>query len=226
MNELLKLLVLESEEIYGHIYEMLSQKNVVKLLCVINDFAKAESIRDNHPDVVLVGTRKLDIDIISKLAKLFADNGNTGLISLFSSYNQADIQRLREIAPDWMGGIAVFLRQSLGHTDQLINIIKAVSQGQVILDPSLAYLMIGGKSTNSFLPKLTKRELEILDLLADGQTNLSIAESLFIDVKTVEHHLNSMYGKLKADDKVNDKHPRVAAARLYLEEVGKLVVVR
>lgn len=225
MNELLKLLVLESEEIYGHVYETLSQKNAVKLLNMTDYANVAESIRENHPDVVLVGTRKLDINIISKLAKLCADNGNTGLVSLFSFYSQADIQALREIAPALRGGIAVFLKQSLGHTDQLVSIIKAVSQGQVILDPSLAFLMIGGKSTRPFLQKLTKRELEILDLLADGHTNLSIAGSLFIDIKTVEHHLNSMYSKLRADDKVNDKHPRVAAARLYLEEVGELVVV-
>ncbi|MFC1906768.1 response regulator transcription factor [Chloroflexota bacterium] len=70
--------------------------------------------------------------------------------------------------------------------------------------------------------QLTARESEILGLLSKGYTNSSIANALFIDVKTVEHHINSMYSKLKAGSDFNDKHPRVSAARLYLEAVGEL----
>jgi len=70
--------------------------------------------------------------------------------------------------------------------------------------------------------QLTTRELEILSLLSQGYTNSAIAETLFIDIKTVEHHLNSMYSKLKADPDYNAKHLRVSAARLYLETMGTL----
>jgi len=71
-----------------------------------------------------------------------------------------------------------------------------------------------------FLKQLTTRELEILSLLSQGYTNSSIADTLFIDIKTVEHHLNSMYSKLKSDPDYNTKHLRVSAARLYLEKMA------
>ena len=63
---------------------------------------------------------------------------------------------------------------------------------------------------------------EVLNLLSQGYTNSAIAGTLFIDIKTVEHHLNSIYSKLKADPDYGNKHLRVSAARLYLETMGDL----
>ena len=103
--------------------------------------------------------------------------------------------------------MALFLKQSLDKIDQLCRTILAVSQGQVILDPPLATFMFAGKPECPFLKQLTTRELEILSLLSQGYTNSAIAETLFIDIKTVEHHLNSMYSKLKADPDYNYKAP-------------------
>ena len=94
-----------------------------------------------------------------------------------------------------------------------------MSRGHIVLDPALANFMFGAAPRHPFLEQLTGRELEILNLLARGYTNVAIAGALYIDVKTVEHHLNSLYGKLKADNDVHDRHMRVTAARLYLQEV-------
>ena len=58
--------------------------------------------------------------------------------------------------------------------------------------------------------------------MAQGYTNSAIAQALFIEVKTVEHHLNSLYSKLKADSDFSNKHPRVTAARLYLQVTREL----
>ena len=80
--------------------------------------------------------------------------------------------------------------------------------------------MFAGKPENPFLKQLTARELEVLSLLSQGYTNSAIAEALYIDIKTVEHHLNSMYSKLKADSEFNGRHLRVSAMRLYLETMG------
>jgi DNA-binding NarL/FixJ family response regulator len=129
---------------------------------------------------------------------------------------------LRRLALCGESGLALFLKQSLDKVDQLCQFIVAVSQGQVILDPPLATFMFAGKPECPFLKQLTTRELEILSLLSQGYTNSAIADTLFIDIKTVEHHLNSMYSKLKADPDYNTKHLRVSAARLYLETMGTL----
>ncbi len=131
-------------------------------------------------------------------------------------------RRVKKVALCGGSGMALFLKQSLDKVQQLCRMILAVKQGQVILDPPLANFMFAGKPDCPFLKQLTARELEILSLLSQGYTNQQIAETLFIDIKTVEHHLNSMYSKLKSDPDYNAKHLRVSAARLYLEKMGVL----
>jgi len=119
--------------------------------------------------------------------------------------------------------MAIFLRQSLERADQLRQIIKSVSEGHVIIDPALTSLLFTEKHRHMFLKGFTGRELEVLSLVAQGYTNLAIAAVLYIDIRTVRHHMNSMYSKLKADVDFDHKHPRVHAARLYLETAGELL---
>ena len=167
--------------------------------------------------------KKLKIkNIIDELERIRNANPRMGIVILIVFYSSQDIELLRRLALCGESGMALFLKQSLDKIEQLCRTIIAVSQGQVILDPPLATFMFAGKPESPFLKQLTTRELEILSLLSQGYTNSSIADTLFIDIKTVEHHLNSMYSKLKTDPDYNTKHLRVSAARLYLESMGTL----
>jgi len=175
------------------------------------------------PDVLLLSTDQLDRDTVDRLEQISADFPELGIVLLVLSYVPEDVQLLMKVVLRGGGGIAVLLKQSLCPMDRLGMIILAVSRGRVILDPTLAAIMWSGKAEVSFVGRLTARELEILNLLAKGYTNSAIAETLCIDLKTVENHLNNVYGKLKTDVDFNQKHPRVSAARLYLEATGELV---
>ena len=119
--------------------------------------------------------------------------------------------------------MAIFLKQSLERKEQLHRITMSVSEGQIIIDPALTNLMFAEKEETLLLKEFTARELEILDLIARGYTNSAIAQNLFIDVKTVHNHINSIYSKFKADTDLNQRHPRVSVTRLYLETKGELV---
>jgi DNA-binding NarL/FixJ family response regulator len=182
----------------------------------------ARTVAEMNPDVLLLSVRKLDVNIIEELEKIRTLNPRMGIVILIVFYSSQDIELLRRLALCGESGMALFLKQSLDKVEQLCRTIIAVSQGQVILDPPLATFMFAGKPECPFLKQLTSRELEILSLLSQGYTNSAIAETLFIDIKTVEHHLNSMYSKLKTDPDYNSKHLRVSAARLYLESMGTL----
>ena len=176
-----------------------------------------------EPDVLLFSTKKLERNLIAELEQIRADCPRIGLALFLGSYNAEDVELLRGLAVRGEGGMALFLKQSLDLAEQFCNIIMAVSQRQVVLDPELTALLFAEKPVYPFLRQLTGREAEILELVSKGYTNFAIAEGLYIDVKTVEHHINSMYSKLKAAADFNDKHPRVSAARLYLEATGKLL---
>ena len=226
-SKTVRLFVIEEEEIYRHMYELLPSRGPVDLLGVSTSYSTSlvsDTLLSHHPEVLVLGTGRLNSDIIEKLEQFHACHPRVGIVLFFSLYSGQDIGALRKLAVKGEGGMAVFLKQSLREIEQILGIIMAVTRGHIILDPSLANFMFGTKPRHPFLEQLTTRELEILSLLSKGGTNLAIAEALYIDVKTVEHHLNSMYGKLRAEDDVNDKHLRVTAARLYLQEVEGLSV--
>ncbi len=220
------LYVVEEQEIYREMYRnvLTPRENIEVLRVSENDErgAMMRAVSELCPDVLLLSVKKLDVDIIEELEQVRNSYPRMGIVILIVFYSSQDIELLRRLALCGESGLALFLKQSLDRVDQLCQFILAVSQGQVILDPPLATFMFAGKPECPFLKQLTTRELEILSLLSQGYTNSAIANTLFIDIKTVEHHLNSMYSKLKADPDYNTKHLRVSAARLYLETMGTL----
>jgi len=225
-SDTISLYVVEEQEIYREMYQhVLPSRANIEIIRISSSSEKglmARSVTEANPDVLLLSVRKLDSSIIEDLEKIRSAKPKMGIVILIVFYSSQDIELLRRIALCGESGMALFLKQSLDKVEQLCRTIVAVSQGQVILDPPLATFMFAGKPESPFLKQLTTRELEILSLLSQGYTNSSIADTLFIDIKTVEHHLNSMYSKLKTDPDYNTKHLRVSAARLYLESMGSM----
>jgi len=225
----IRVYVVEEQEIYQELYKSVLAFNILRapfdLLGVSTNGdtdSVLRSVSKFKPDVLLVGTKQLQSDLLGELELIREQNPCIGIVLLLVSYDTDVIQTLRRIAFKGEGGMALFLKQSLDRIEQLSGIIMAASQGQVILDPALASFMFAEKTAYPFLGHLTVRESEILSLLAQGLTNAGIAVSLYIDVKTVEHHINSMYSKLRAEADFDQRHPRVSAARLYLEATGEL----
>jgi NarL family two-component system response regulator LiaR len=224
--ETVRLYIVEEQEIYREMYNyILPVRTNIEILRISENRemgVMAQEVSELSPAVLLLSVKKLDINIIEELEQIRNNYPQMGIVILIVFYSSQDVELLRRLALCGESGMALFLKQSLDKVDQLCQTIMAVSQGQVILDPPLATFMFAGKPECPFLKQLTTRELEILSLLSQGYTNSAIAETLFIDIKTVEHHLNSMYSKLKADPDYNAKHLRVSAARLYLETMGTL----
>jgi DNA-binding NarL/FixJ family response regulator len=225
-SENVSLYVIEEQEIYREIYyRVMTMRADIELLRISENGeagAIMQAVSELRPQVLLFSVKKLNAEIIEELERIRNSYPKMGIVILIIFYSSQDIELLRRLALRGESGMALFLKQSLDTADQLCRTILAVSQGQVILDPPLATYMFAGKPDCPFLKQLTTRELEILSLLAQGYTNSAIADTLFIDIKTVEHHLNSMYSKLKADPIYTTKHLRVSAARLYLETMGGL----
>jgi DNA-binding NarL/FixJ family response regulator len=80
--------------------------------------------------------------------------------------------------------------------EELIEAISKVASGQPYLSNGASFAMREEKNRASSLPILTKREKEVLQLIADGLTNPQIAEKLFVSVSTIESHRKSLMAKL------------------------------
>lgn len=89
--------------------------------------------------------------------------------------------------------------------ERLLRAIACIQEGTVYLDPQIAHYVVKNlkpPAPNQPIGRLSKRELEVLQLLVDGQTNPEIAEMLSISLSTVKAHVRSIMNKLAVDDRV------------------------
>ena len=111
-------------------------------------------------------------------------------------------------------GWSYLLRQSVTDVATLVRAIDGAAMGLVVLDPTVVE-SLGRRETR--LSALTKRQLEVLSLMAKGNNNAAIAKSLVLEEKSVENHINAIFGQLNLS-RDNAAHPRVKAVLLYLQE--------
>jgi DNA-binding NarL/FixJ family response regulator len=111
-------------------------------------------------------------------------------------------------------GWSYLLRQSLTDVATLVRAIDGAAMGLVVLDP-LVVESLGRRDTR--LSALTRRQLEVLSLMAKGHNNAAIARALVLEEKSVENHINAIFGQLNLG-RDNTAHPRVTAVLLYLQE--------
>lgn len=91
-------------------------------------------------------------------------------------------------------------------TDDIVSMLAAVAAGEAALSPDLASSMLEAAqpvATAVGEPEsiLTKREEEVLKLIADGASTPDVGKALYISTKTVRHHLSSIYDKLDSRDR-------------------------
>ncbi|UCC65455.1 MAG: response regulator transcription factor [Anaerolineae bacterium] len=105
-------------------------------------------------------------------------------------------------AEAWLAGARGLLLRDTD-PDSLATALQAVTQGLVVLDPSLsaALLSVSDRMPGGLFEELTARELEVLQLLAEGLPNKAIAQQLSISEHTVKFHVNAILGKLSAQSR-------------------------
>ena len=110
-------------------------------------------------------------------------------------------------------GWSYVLRQSVADVPTLCRAVEGAASGLVVLDPAVVESL--GRR-DSRLSSLTKRQLEVLSLMAKGYNNAAVARSLVLEEKSVENHINAIFGQLNLS-RDRAAHPRVKAVLLYLQ---------
>jgi len=103
------------------------------------------------------------------------------------------------------------LKERLQDMDTLIEAMRAVVAGDVRIDKSLIANLVARKRFNDPVEKLTARERQVLQSIAEGLSNVAVAERLSITESAVEGHETSMYRKLGLTDMYPsaDRKPRI-----------------
>ena len=159
--------------------------------------AAAERLR---PDVILLDLRMPKTDGVAAIKEL-ARRGVPARILVLTTYD-TDSDVLPAIEA---GATGYLLKDAL--REELFRAVEAAAQGQAALSPAVATRLMGQIRQPASEP-LSQRELEVLELIAQGATNRDAARQLFISEATVKTHLLHLYAKLG----VNDRAAAVAIA--------------
>lgn len=221
----IKLYIVEEQELLRDAYKAVMPSEATIEIAGISGDVSTESIMSVlaalQPDAVLLGTKMLQPGTITQLETIREQFPDLGIVLLSTLYDAQGIKQLRSFTKESSKGCAFLLKHSIDRVSQLVQVVHAVTEGQVILDSVVMEGLIGaGESKTAFLKELTHRELEVLSWMAKGYRNATIAEVLCVDPKTVERHINSIYSKLNMV--TNSKHPRVSSIMLYLKATGQL----
>jgi len=158
----------------------------------------AEAVRlakEHRPDVAIVDVSMPDLNGIEAARKMRAAHSGIKIIGLSM---HADRRYAVEILRS--GALGYVLKESA--FDELVQAINAVYRGQSFLSARLAdiiikdYIKESGEGQGSVYTRLSNREREVLQLLAEGRTTKQIAQQMNLSVKTIETHRKQIMDKL------------------------------
>ena len=145
--------------------------------------------RKLKPDVVLMDLLMPGIDGIEATGTIRRELPDTEVIALTSVLEDSSV-----VGAVRAGAIGYLLKDA--EADELMRAIRAAAAGQVQLSPKAAARLMREVRAPESPEVLTKREVEVLKLVAAGLSNREIGDSLNIREKTVKSHVSSILAKL------------------------------
>ncbi|RKD33152.1 response regulator [Thermohalobacter berrensis] len=173
-----------------------------------------EKTLELKPDLVLLDINMPELNGIETLRRL-KDMGIDSKIVMLTIHD--DREYLFETVN--IGADGYVLKDS--DSDSLVKAIKDVYSGKSYIEPSLASLLVKefnsrDRAKESTRDLLTKREYEVLTLIAEGLNNREIAQRLFISEKTVKNHVSNIFKKINVSDRIQ------AAIYAYKNNIKKI----
>jgi DNA-binding NarL/FixJ family response regulator len=173
-------------------------------------------VRAHRPDVAIVDIRmppNHTDDGLKAAAQIRAELPSVGVLIL-SQY--VEEHYVRQLLEDGTSGVGYLLKDRVADVDTFVKAVERVADGEAVLDPEVVSHMMGRRRPSGPLDRLTPREREVLEAMAEGMTNRAIAGRLFLSERAVERHVTSIFDKLELSG-VDGGHRRVLSVLAFLE---------
>lgn len=155
----------------------------------------------HDPDVIVMDVTMPNMDGVEATRQLRAQRPDARVVML-TMHSDQDI-----VANAIRAGASGYLTKDCS-SEELVGAVRAIAEGETVLSPGLAGAMLQevqklgqAQQAATSEPLITKREEEVLQLIADGLSTQEVAERLYISLKTVKNHLASIYQKLDSRDR-------------------------
>jgi len=199
---------------------LLAEVEVIDVVATADDLdSLIRSVAENSPDVVLTDIRMPPTSTnegIQAARRIRSEHPGVGVVVL-SQYVEEDY--VFELLADGVAGMGYLLKERVNDLDELVRALQEVGRGGSVLDPVVVEALLARRGSDGPLLGLTDREREVLQAMATGRNNATIAKSLFMSDRAVEKHIGSVFQKLGLVDELEVSR-RVMAVLVYLEATG------
>lgn len=120
-----------------------------------------------------------------------------------------------DLVADGAQGVGYLLKEKVGDMRVFTDAVRRVAEGGSVLDPDVVARLVGRQRKAGPLDDLTRRERQVLALIAEGRSNTGIAHELVVTVAAIERHVTSIFDKLGLHQS-GQGHRRVLAVLTYL----------
>lgn len=192
-----------------------------------NGFDVVDAVGDGDALVHAARRERPDIAIVDiRLPPTFRDEGLRAALELRRTVPEMAILVVSqyvehtyatELLAEGGGGVGYLLKDRIMNVGEFVDAVRRVAEGGTALDPDVVAQLFSRRRAKGPLQRLTKRELEVLGLMAEGRSNAGIAEALVLTVGAVEKHIASIFTKLELPPTGTD-HRRVLAVLAYLQQ--------
>jgi DNA-binding NarL/FixJ family response regulator len=176
-----------------------------------------EAVDESRPDVAVVDVR---------LPPSFTDEGLRAALRVRRDHPGFPVLVLsqyveqlyaRELLADGSGGVGYLLKDRVFDSAQFVDSLKRVANGGTAMDPEVIARLLANSSGSraGSLAALSRRERDVLALMAEGRSNAAIAERLVVTERAVAKHTSSIFMKLDLPPS-DDDNRRVLAVLAYL----------
>ncbi len=168
-----------------------------------------------EPDVAIVDVRmppSRTTEGLDAAVRIRETHPGVGLLILSQDVETRHVIRLLRDTPR---GVGYLLKDRVGNLNEFLEAVRRIGAGGSVVDPEVVATLLGRGRPPGPLDELTPRERQVLELMAEGRSNLAISDRLGLTERTVEGNVRIILSKLGLEPAAED-HRRVFAVLTYL----------
>jgi DNA-binding NarL/FixJ family response regulator len=175
------------------------------------------TVARESPDVVVLDIRMPPTHRTEGLEAAFTIRKRDASVAILLLSAHVEARHAMRLLQDGQAGVGYLLKDRVMRESELADAIRRVAAGGSVIDPELVAELLGPARSRDPIDELTPREREVLELMAEGRSNQSIADELVLEPKTIEGHIRMVFSKLGLEPEPST-HRRVLAVLAFLRD--------